>query len=680
VSGIAAVFEFGPPVQAGRLDAMAVRMEALGPDGAGTLLLGEVGLVCCLRGDLTPEDAYEAQPVRSPDGRFAGVFDGRIDNRDDVRRRLGLTEGAIARTPDSALFLQAWERWGVDACTTVVGPFAAIIWNLSSHELVAVRDPIGERVLYHHASAGRLVIASSPSAIHASGVPRRLDEVKVADSLILNYREASRSFFEGISRLPAGHRLHVTRDRAQVQRYYDIAELEPLHLRSDDDYVDAAHEALDTATRAMLRTTAPPSLSLSSGLDSTMVATAMLPILRERGETLHAYTSVPVERWRPDPAARRNGDERSGVDAFLAMHPEIEHTYVRAGGRGLFDYLDTIIDGADAPPRNAMNLFWIHEIHRLTRDRGARVVFTGGGGNMTLGWDGATLPVDLLRMGHFRALARELTGDRRARVPVLQPLFTDLVLPYAPRRAWLAYRRVRGATVHRWSLFSAVNPAYAEAMEVDRRAEAFGFDDGFRPPRGRAEAQAAFMANAFQEGGDIRRGMSAVHGTEMRDPTMDRRVVELAFRIPPGQFRRNGERRWLQKRMLAGQAPPAVLDPRRRGVQAADARLRIGADLGRIRIEVDEAAADPQLSRMLDVDALRASLRAAEWWTADQDPSDPGLGVIRLSRALATARFVQAVRDPQASRIPVAPSVDVREAVPVPLVATSADDTRRSVR
>jgi asparagine synthase (glutamine-hydrolysing) len=430
----------------------------------------------------------------------------------------------------------------------------------------------------------------------------------------------------------------------------------------------------------MLRTTAPPSLSLSSGLDSTMVAAGLLPILRERGETLHAYTSIPVERWRPDPGNRRNGDERNGVDAFLAMHPEIEHTYVRAGGRGLFDYLDTIIDGADAPPRNAMNLYWIHEIHRLTRDRGARVVLTGGGGNMTLGWDGATLPIDLLRQGHLRALARELAGDRRARVPFVQPLFNDLLLPYAPRRVWAAYRRIRGATIHRWSSFSAVDPVFAEAMEVDRRAAALGYDDAFRPPRGRAEFQAGSMANAFQEGGDIRRGMSAVHGTEMRDPTMDRRVVELAFRIPADQFRRNGERRWLQKRMLAGQAPPAVLQPGRRGTQAADARLRLGADLSRIRAEVDEAAADPQLRRMLDIDGLRASLRAAEWWTADQDPDDIGTTILRLSRALATARFVQAVRDPQASRIPATGSVDVREAVPVPLVRDRADDARRGVR
>jgi asparagine synthase (glutamine-hydrolysing) len=159
--------------------------------------------------------------------------------------------------------------------------------------------------------------------------------------------------------------------------------------------------------------------------------------------------------------------------------------------------------------------------------------------------------------------------------------------------------------------------------------------------------------------------MGVVHGTEMRDPTMDRRVVEFAFRIPPEQFRTNGHRRWLQKRMLAGVAPPEVLGPARRGIQAADARLRIGADLGRVRADVDELAADPQLGRMLAVDRLRASLPPTEWWTTSEDPGDIGPTVLRLSRALATARFVQSVRDPQASHIPVAQAVDVRAVVPV---------------
>jgi len=115
-----------------------------------------------------------------------------------------------------------------------------------------------------------------------------------------------------------------------------------------------------------------------------------------------------------------------------------------------------------------------------------------------------------------------------------------------------------------------------------------------------------------------------------------------------------------------------------RGVQAADARLRIGADLGRVRADVDELASDPQLSRMLDVPRLRESLVPAQRWTADRDPDDFGTTILWLTRALATARFVQSVRDPQASRIPVTQSVDVREAEPVPVVRASVADLRRA--
>jgi hypothetical protein len=129
--------------------------------------------------------------------------------------------------------------------------------------------------------------------------------------------------------------------------------------------------------------------------------------------------------------------------------------------------------------------------------------------------------------------------------------------------------------------------------------------------------------------------------------------------------------------MLAGQAPPEVLAPERRGRQAADARLRIGVDLARVRAEVEVIAADPELSRMLDVGRLRSCLQRTEWWTADQDPDDIGTTMLWLTRSLTTAAFVQYARDQEAARIPAVQTVDLRLTVPVELrEAGSADRPR----
>jgi asparagine synthase (glutamine-hydrolysing) len=229
-----------------------------------------------------------------------------------------------------------------------------------------------------------------------------------------------------------------------------------------------------------------------------------------------------------------------------------------------------------------------------------------------------------------------------------------------------------------WSTFSAIDPAFAEAMDVDRRAAGLGFDASFRPPRGRAEFQQAMLGNAFQEAADVVRAFGAVHGTEVRDPTFDRRVVEWAFRIPPEQYRRGGERRWLQKRLLAGQAPPALIAGTR-GHQAADARLRIGADLGRVRSDIEALATDPGISRMFDVDRLRSAVEADDRWIVDQDPKDLGDTIVWLSRAVATARFVRSVHHLQPARTPATATVDARETEPVDLRDTR-DERPRATR
>ena len=59
----------------------------------------------------------------------------------------------------------------------------------------------------------------------------------------------------------------------------------------------------------------------------------------------------------------------------------------------------------------------------------------------------------------------------------------------------------------------------------------------------------------------------ARHGLEYRYPLLDRRVLEFALGLPPGQFRRGRWSRWLMRRALAGAGPSdearagAVLPP-----------------------------------------------------------------------------------------------------------------------
>ncbi len=648
MSGIAVVFNrssrakpVGP-----LLDGVAAALADLGRDGSTTLDLVRVGFVYTHQGDLTPEDVHERQPVRVREGRLTIVFDGRIDNRADVRRLLSIAEQEMSQLSDSELFAQLWERWDERAADLVIGPFAAIVWDAEAAEVVAVRDPLGRRVLTWHATPDRLIVATAPRGIHACGVLREVDELKLVDALILNNGDVTRTFYSGISMLRAGHLLRATASSVVETEYRDVTQVEPLRLTSDDDYLDAAREVTAAAVGAILRTTHPPSFALSGGLDSSHVVSVAEPMLRDRGDPVHAYTSVPLERWRPALGWNLVGDETAAVNAFLAMHPDIVHTYVRAPDRVMTDYLDSVIAAADAPPRNVMNLFWIHEIHRLTRERGARVVITGEAGNATLGWNGDSIANDLLAQRRWGDLVDEIRASS-GRGGAAGEVYRRFLGPALPRSAWERVQRLRGVHFD-WRDYSALDPSSAAAGLAEARAIKFGFDPAFRGARGHRWSQLR-MIDHLRSAGNIIGAMGVIHGTEARDPLVDRRVVEFALAIPTDQFRRNGRGRWLQRRLLAGHAPSEVIGPNApRGRQAADSRLRVATIRRQLRTDLDGFEQDPTLAELIDLRRLRAMLDRDDWWTCDQDPEPDSWDLLALSRAIAAGRFVEAVRAPQA--------------------------------
>jgi asparagine synthase (glutamine-hydrolysing) len=102
----------------------------------------------------------------------AVVFDGRLDNRDDLVAALGTP----ARASDAALVLAAYERWREDAPGSLLGDFAFALWDAAARRVFCARDVFGQRPLFY-ACAGQIVaIGSEPQQVLAHpAVPRGIN-------------------------------------------------------------------------------------------------------------------------------------------------------------------------------------------------------------------------------------------------------------------------------------------------------------------------------------------------------------------------------------------------------------------------------------------------------------------------------------------------------------------------
>jgi len=588
MSGIFGIFnKDGAPVEPALLETMRAAMASWGPDGSGLWHSGPCGLGHLLLYN-TPEALYEHLPRESDGGRLAITAEARLDNRQELCDLFGIPPPDRPRTPDGSLILQAYEKWGEDCPDHLLGDWSFAVWNPAERRLFVARDHHGNTALFYYQDARRFAFASSRKALFALGVPRRLNELYLAQVLI------SWQAYHGIQTvdldifcLPPAHAMTVTAERLDVQRYWRLENTPELHLPSRADYVEGFREVYAEAVRCRLRSYRPVGVTLSGGLDSGSVAALASRELRRQGKTLPAFTSVPIADVSNTVRPRRFGDETPFARA-TARHAEnivlhtlpSEHISPVSATRHSLEILDT-------PAHAPSNAFWIHDIMETAQRKGLGTLLTGQGGNASVSWAGAPQfhsLTTLVRTEGWKGLARR-------------------VVPLPLLRAYLQRRADQQTWEH-----TAIAPDFARRLGLARRrAAAIGQDitlrDTCRRPQ---DKRLAIIQPGCSQVGALWAMSGASFALEVRDPTLDKRVLAYTLAIPDTVFiGPNGQRRWLIREAMAELLPDEVRLNRRRGLQAADLGHRLLRTAPEMEAALAELAASERVTRYLDVDRMR---------------------------------------------------------------------------
>lgn len=602
----------------------ASRCRSLGPAALGRRLWATL-----------PEDAHDQGPLSGGDGRFLLCADVRLDNRDELAAALALP-GPLRETSDAAIVHAAYARWGRDAFARLYGSFAIMIWDEGEQSLTLVRDIMGERPLHYHLGAGFVAAASMPKGLHAlSSVPYAAHDAAMADFLALLPETGTESFFAGIERVLPGDVTVIDRQgRVTSTPYWQPPEA-PLDFARDSEYVDAARAALDAAVACRLRRAGGGiGTHLSAGLDSSGV-TATAARLAAPDQVL-AFTAAPLRAFACPP--NRLGDESSLAAAVAAQYANITHCVIRAGDRSPLDGFDRHFRVYERPILNSVNALWHDAINDAAEAGGVSVLLTGQMGNLTLSHAGLQQLNMLLRAGSGLALARLIGGMRRHGVR-WRGIGAQLFGPHIPLSLWQWLARRHGLS-SALGEYSALRADAFTALAVGARADERGLDLAYRPWTD-SRAMRLWVLRRVDFGVYIK-GTLAGWGLDMRDPTADRRLIELCLRIPERQFSLNGALRSLARRVLADRLPAALVSERRQGAQGTDWPLAVAVAMPAMTEELDALERNPQARALIDLSRLRQA--QTDW--PHVDPSDPVVGREYASimfRALAAGHFLRKV-------------------------------------
>jgi asparagine synthase (glutamine-hydrolysing) len=527
MSAICAVFHpCGKPIAGGLLRSMAEVSRHRGPDGIRVWQHKNVGLAH-LAFHVTPESTRESQPLRDSSGCLAIVADARLDNREDLisalaDRRLGVDD----ESTDVELLLAAYQHWGHGCLRHLLGDFVFAIWDATLRQFFFARDALGARAACFSWDGRRLLIASEPSQIlSVPGFEATLDEAMVVDYLAMRSPSYERTYFSEISYIPPGHGMVVSERGLRKWRYWDPRNVATVRYADERQYAERFRELLEHSTRARMRSIGPVGLSLSGGLDSTLLAAVAAPLVSRLG--------LPQKRLKTFSYTfdeLRSCDERIFIDPVVASC-DIDATYVRCDDQWTLRDLETWPVERDA--------IWWNAFARLPKTvqesasrSGCRVLLDGQFGD-------ALFP---LPAGRLRWWFRKIASDRGGAFLGAQELAGA-----ALTGARAVKRRVRPSR----SGHPGMDPRLLErtgALDRWRRASSMLQSRLFSPSWARSRGEARKVGNR--------------RGVEIESPYFERRVVEFVAGLPPEQLDRPGRNRWVQRNAMVSSLPELVVERR----------------------------------------------------------------------------------------------------------------------
>jgi asparagine synthase (glutamine-hydrolysing) len=550
---------------------------------------GRAGVGATVSGIL-PEDAFDKQPLVSPELVF--VAQARIDNRDEILEELAVPPAQWATLADSEVLHSAYRRWEEDCVQRVYGDYAFAAWHRDSGKVVAAVDHNASvRLYYTQCDGSKLMLATQLGALLAHPqIPRDLN-LKALGLLAAPKIEAGSTPFQHIRVLPGGHLLRYRQRTLEIRRWWQPDPTVRKSYRDPRDYVHAAQQAFEQAVRVRLRTVGPVAALMSGGLDSTLVAATAAQQLKECGQTMTAYLSVPEPGLACETRTGWEVDDSPYAEDVARLHDNLRLVKITPGRNGTLEIVPGTHASSRTPVRNGANQIWLLKACLASQAAGVRVMLNGGKGNATISQSGDGFLRDLilrLKWGEvirqanaraktagenaWRAIAREMLGDKGRRALQLLGL-----LPKQPKRFGAA-------------LFTAeFRAAHTASLET------------FAQPLSTRQGQVNFMMGPSKQWAA---DAMAQWGIEMRDPTGDRRLIECLLGFPLAAFSLAGWPRGLAREMGRDRIPDTVRLRRTRGEQVPEFASLVALNAAGYRAALETAQGSASFRSIFDMERV----------------------------------------------------------------------------
>ncbi len=475
------------------------------------------------------------------------VFNGEIYNYQEIKLKLIEKGYAFHSTSDTEVVLKSFHAWGMDALTNFIGMFAIGLYNHNTSELFLVRDRIGVKPLYYYVDSHQLIFASELKAILSyPKVTKEFDYESLNIFLHHGYIPSPLSIFRHIHKVTPGTYIRYHKKDLTHHSYWDLkekfSEYSQQRITDEPTALKKLDELVNDCVKYRMVADVPIGAFLSGGYDSSLVTAVMQ---RNTNEPVKTFTIGFNE------ASYNEANYARDVAEYLKTDHYEQYLHVD-DALHLIDKIPTYFDEPFADSSQLPTMM----VSKIAKEKVTVILSGDGGDELFCGYDRYD---EAQFYWKYHKLLKPVAYANK-----FLPLESVLDYVDLKYKKLLHLNNLQGIVNHRYILSKyylngliknspfTISDTFSHMLSLSRNPqEAFMLQDmlTYLPDDIMVKVDRATMSVSL----------------EGREPLLDHRLFEFSFQLSHSLKYKNGEKKYLLKKLAHQYIPEKLLNRPKKG-------------------------------------------------------------------------------------------------------------------
>lgn len=455
------------------------------------------------------------------------VFNGEIFNYLEIRKELISKGYKFDSQSDTEVILSSYDHWGIDCFEKFNGMWSIAIFDIKNKKLVLSRDRFGIKPLYFYKDGDLLLFSSEIKQILSYGIKPIVNKNTLAQYIYSKVTMFNNeTMFDGINSVPPGTYAIIESEFLSLDidfiKYYSLKNSKSSIDQSYGVKVNLLRDLFVNSVEIRLRSDVPLAVSLSGGLDSSLITSVSNQLLKKNDhkKRLNVFSMV---------AKDSKYDESYFSDKVASATDSIKHN-VYPNAEDLEGELEKIIWHHEEPFQS-FSVYAGWQIMREVSSRDVKVILGGQGADeVFLGYEVYyvyAIKYYLKKLKLLNALTLSIHAIKKSKLTIMD--FVKNFVYYGVPFVKIIYKKM--------TLTRYLNNSFKNSLRFPNELIKFNSMIDLED----IHSKSIYMGLQRLLNWEDRNSMA--HSIEARLPFLDHRVVDFACELNLDELLRDG---WLK--------------------------------------------------------------------------------------------------------------------------------------